>query len=394
MTSSSSSLRSCSGLPELSLVICTLDEADAIGAVLREAHAALSDIAYEIIVVDDSADDRTARVVRAHAAADSRVRLLQRRGVRGLASAAIAGWDRARGTILGVMDGDGQHEVGLIRDMIDALRRTNADVVVASRFMSGAHTGLAAARHRLSCVGTRLVHAALGVRTSDPLSGFFLMRREWYEHVRPRLLGIGFKILLDVLTAGRRTPRITERPTALRPRLAGASKLDSRIVIELAAQLVERKTRGIVPARFVMFASVGATGVLMHLAVLSLLKGLASLPFWLAQAGAIAAAMTSNFFLNNALTFRDLRLRGRALWRGLFAFYVTCSVGAVVSETIGSALNYVGVYWLLAGVTGAFIAALWDFWSSSRAAWDCGRRDGDAVEGALAPKADVARARP
>ncbi len=381
MTYARMPIRTGANKPSVSLVICTLDEADSIGAVLREAHDALSDIAYEIIVVDDSAEDRTASVVRAHAAADDRIRLVRRKGVRGLASAAITGWDIAQGEIIGVMDGDGQHDTGLLKDLIGALVTGHADVAMASRFMNGTHTGLGRSRHRLSCLGTRLVHAALGVKTSDPLSGFFFMRRAWFDHVRGRLSGVGFKILVDVLTCGERAPRVVERPTMLRSRIGGASKLDSRIVVELAAQLVQNKTRGIVPARFFMFAGVGATGVVVHLAILSLLKGPAALPFWLAQAGAIGGAMSSNFFLNNTLTFRDLRLRGRELWRGLLAFYVTCSAGALLSEMIGSSLNHFGVSWILAGATGAISAAFWNYWSSSRATWAYSHRPADAAQG-------------
>lgn len=393
MTRSGALVRSGTTMPAVSLVICTLNEADSIGAVLREAHDALSGVSYEIIVVDDSTDERTAVVVRAHAAADDRVKLVRRKDVRGLASAAIAGWDVARGEIVGVMDGDGQHDARLLKGLIAALEASTADVAVASRFMKGAETGLAGSRHRLSCLGTHLVHTVLGVETSDPLSGFFFMRRAWFEHVRENLSGIGFKILVDVLSSGNQAPRVVEIPTNLRPRIGGSSKLDFRIVVELAAQIVQNKTRGVVPARFAMFASVGTSGVAVHLAVLSLLKGPAAFPFWLAQGGAIGVAMTSNFFLNNVLTFRDLRLRGRDLWRGLLAFYLTCSAGAVLSEMMGSALNQVGVDWVLAGAAGAVGAAFWNYWSSSRAAWAYGHRHADAADGVPVRDRNVARLR-
>jgi dolichol-phosphate mannosyltransferase len=200
------------------------------------------------------------------------------------------------------------------------------------------------------------------------MSGLFLMRRDWYAAVRPRLSGLGFKILADILACGPRPPRVTEAPTRLGARIGGASKLDFRVMVELAAQLVQARTRGFVSARFAMFAMVGATGVALHLAILTALFA-AGLAFWAAQLGAIATAMTWNFFLNNALTFRDLRLRGVRLWRGLVGFYLACASGGLISEIVGAGVHGLGGHWLLAGLTGALSAAVWNYWSASRAAW-------------------------
>ncbi|MEI9964901.1 MAG: glycosyltransferase [Caulobacteraceae bacterium] len=185
------------------MVVCTLNEAQSIGGVLDEAAAVLAGLAYEIVVVDDSADDATARVVLDKAAADRRIRLVRRTGVRGLASAAIAGWDASRGELLAIMDGDGQHETHKLRELVELLQTTDADIAVASRFRADTTTGLKGHRHMLSCIGSGVIHAVLGARASDPLAGFFVQRRAWFEAVRPRLCGVGFKILVDVLASGR-----------------------------------------------------------------------------------------------------------------------------------------------------------------------------------------------
>lgn len=354
------------GRPDLSLVICTLDEAASIGAVIDQASAALEGRAFEIIVVDDSADEATADAVRAIAQADDRVRLIRRTGIRGLASAAIAGWDAARGEVLGVMDGDGQHDAGILSRLWDGMG--NADVAVGSRYLPGTNTGLSGMRRAISVTGTLASRALIGAPVSDPLSGLFLMRRDWYLAVRPRLSGLGFKILADVLACGIRQPRIAEQPTRLGARIGGQSKLDLRVMVELAAQLVQARTRGVVSARFTMFAAVGATGVAVHMAALGALSA-AGLAFWGAQLGAIATAMTWNFFLNNALTFRDLRLRGAKLWRGLAGFYLACASGGLISEIVGSGVDRLGGHWIAAGLAGALTAAVWNYWSASRAAW-------------------------
>jgi dolichol-phosphate mannosyltransferase len=357
---------SATGRPDLSLVICTLDEAASIGAVLGEARAALDGRAFEIIVVDDSADEATGDVVRAVARTDDRVRLIRRAGARGLASAAIAGWDAARGEVLGVMDGDGQHDAGILSRLWNNLGQ--ADVAVASRYLPGTNTGLSGLRRVISVSGTLASRALIGAPVTDPLSGLFLMRRDWYEAARPRLSGLGFKILADVLACGPRQPRVVEAPTRLGTRIGGTSKLDLRVMVELAAQLVQARTRGVVSARFVMFAGVGATGVAVHMATLGALAA-TGLAFWAAQLCAIATAMTWNFFLNNALTFRDLRLRGPALWRGLAGFYLACASGGLLSEIVGSGIDRVGGHWIAAGLAGAMTAAAWNYWSASRAAW-------------------------
>ncbi len=354
------------GRPDISLVICTLDEAASIGRVLGGARAALSGRKFEIIIVDDSADEATGDVVRGIALDDSRIRLIRRRHGYGLASAAIAGWDAARGDLLAIMDGDGQHDPQVVARLVAQIGE--ADVAVGSRYLAGAQTGLSGLRQVISQAGTLASRALIGAAVTDPLSGLFVMRRDWYLAARPRLSGIGFKILADILACGPRRPTVVETPTRLGTRIGGDSKLDLRVMAELAGQLAQARTRGLIPARFVMFAIVGATGVLSHMLALLALT-LAGAPFWAAQLGAVAVAMTGNFFLNNALTFRDLRLSGVAMWQGLVGFYLACAGGGLISEIAGTGMARAGAPWMVAGLAGAVCAAVWNYWSASRAAW-------------------------
>lgn len=355
--------------PDLSLVICTFNEADSIGRVLRETLACLpAGSEAEIIVVDDSTDERTAEVVRACAAMDGRVRLIRRVGERGLATAAAAGWAAARGEILGLMDGDGQHDPAILPDLMAGLIENEADIAVASRYMAGARTGLSGFRHGLSRCGTLLVKAVTGTPTTDPLSGYFLFRREWWTRAAPRMSPVGYKVLLDLALSGGAKPRVCETPTSLRSRFGGESKLDARVMAELAAQLVEKRTAGLVSARFVLFGAVGSTGVAVNVALLASLTG-AGAPYWIAQGAAVMTAMTSNFVFNNLLTFRDRRLAGAAFWRGLFAFYLACTGGAILNQAVGMSLHGLGVMPVVAGLAGAVSAALWNFVSVSRLSW-------------------------
>jgi len=352
----------------LSLIICTLDEHEAIGGVLDAVSADLADIPHEIIVVDDSIDDRTAQVVEERARRQRAVRLIRRPGTGGLASAAIAGWDAARGQALAIMDGDGQHDPRLIGRMLRRLDETGVEMVVASRYLDSAESGLRGYRHLLSRAGVGLSGGLLGLGLADPLSGCFLMRRDWYEAVRPRLSGVGFKILVDVAASHHRRPSTAQIPTALLARTGGESKLDLRVIVDLAALLVEKRTCGAVPARTSLFLLVGATGLAAHLALLALSR-LADLPFWLGQTCAILAAMTWNFGLNNSLTFRERRLRGPALARGLLSFYAGCLFGALVSELAGAGLNAAGAPWALAGLAGAVLGAAWNYQAAKRFTW-------------------------
>ncbi|MFC3655087.1 glycosyltransferase [Xanthomonas hyacinthi] len=354
--------------PTVSIVICTLNEHEAIGPVLRELAAHLQHIDYEAIVVDDSDDERTAQAVTAYAAANPAVRLLRRRGGRGLASAAIAGWDSARGRCLALMDGDGQHDPALIARMLRRMHDSEAEVVVASRYLQARASGLGRCRHALSRVGVRLSQALLALGVADPMSGCFLMRRAWYRQVRPQLSGVGFKILVDVLASARRRPYTVQVPTQLRRRRGGASKLDARVLAELAALLLEKRTRGWLPARMSLFFAVGCSGMGVHLLALGVLLTLGT-AFWLAQLLAICAAMGWNFLCNNLLTFRDRRLRGMRLLRGMAMFYAACFGGAILSELIASGLHALQLRWWLAGAAGALAAGGWNYSAAKRTAW-------------------------
>lgn len=268
--------------PTLSLVICTLDEHEAIGGVLRELDEHLVGVTHEIIVVDDSADNRTAEVVESHAADHPQVRLLRRHLASGLSSAAIKGWDVATGRILAIMDGDGQHDPALIRALLEKLADPNTDIAVASRYLDDPRSGLHGLRHRLSRTGIWLTDITLGVPLADPLSGCFAMTRDWYAYVRRNLSGLGFKILIDVIASGARKPHAAQIPTLLRARAGGESKLDTRVVIDLVALLIEKRTQGRFTAAALMAGMAASSALCMQWLALGLLLKLAA-PLWLAM---------------------------------------------------------------------------------------------------------------
>lgn len=354
--------------PLISLIICTLDESESIGGVLEEAGGALAPYPHEIIVVDDSADERTAQAVLNFKPAAGFVRLVRRRGERGMASACIAGWVAAEGRLLAVCDGDGQHDLSILPEMIRQLDRDRLDLVAASRYLRG-DTGLSFVRDAMSRAATAATCVLMRGLT-DPMSGFFVMRREVFAASRERLTGIGFKILVDVVASSPQRLRIGEQPAALRAREHGESKLDIGVIADLFGLLIEKATRGLIPAQFALFAAVGASGVAVHMSVLAPLQMVG--PFVAAQGMAILTAMTWNFALNNMLTFRAKRLSGDAFWTGLISFCLACLVGAAVSEVIATVLHSQGVHWAVAGGCGAMAASLWNYVASRRTTWNAG----------------------
>jgi dolichol-phosphate mannosyltransferase len=367
--------------PLLSVVICTLDESEAIVGVLREAGLALADLPHELIVVDDSTDDRTADAVQAVRAAQPNVKLVRRQGERGLGSAVIAGWTAAEGAVLGVMDGDGQHDPQMLLKLYAALHEDDADVAVGSRYMEEGPSGLTGFRAALSRGGTALVALTLGLRIADPLSGLFLVRRDWVEAVRPRLSGVGFKILVDTVASGRRQPVVAQVPTALRPRGSGQSKLDLRVILDLAALLIEKRTGGLLSARFILFAGVGLSGMAANLAVLSAAHALGARSYALSAGVATLVAMMWNFLLNNVLTFRERRLHGAAFWRGLLMFCLASATGGLIAEAVGLGARGLNASWMTAGALGALAGGILNYLLASRLSWI--KAAPDAGNGAL-----------
>ena len=203
---------------------------------------------------------------------------------------------------------------------------------------------------------------------TDPMSGFFVIRRTFLDRVVRKLYGRGFKILLDLIAAGGGETRIAELPYRMRSRLRGESKLSARVIAEFFMLLLYHLFGRLLPARFFLFVAVGVTGIGVQLFVLAALFAV-SKNFLVSQTIGTLAAMTSNFFLNNAFTYSDQRLRGRRLWRGLLTFYIACGIGAVINVAIAEWLFVKATAYWAAGLVGAMVAALWNFFTTASFTW-------------------------
>jgi dolichol-phosphate mannosyltransferase len=356
----------------LAVILPTLNERDNLASLLERLDAALRGVAWEAIVVDDDSPDGTADAARALSLGDPRLRVIQRVGRRGLASAAIEGIMATAAAYVAVMDADHQHDPALLPAMLAAVSEGRADIAVASRFVPGASTAAwgEPAREKHSVLANRLARALTGTELSDPMSGFFLASAERLRRLAPRLSGIGFKILLDVLSTSPERLRVAEFPLAFAARAAGTSKLDRVIVFEYLVLLYERYLGQFVPTRFALFGTIGAAGIAVHLAVLAVLyRGLGT-RFVVAQTAATVAAMSFNFLLNNGLTYADKRLRGPLpLLRGWLRFCATCAVGAVANVAVAELLVERGGSWVLAALAGIVVGAVWNYALSSRFVW-------------------------
>lgn len=230
---------------ELTIVVPTLNEHANIQPLVERIAAALPSCRWEILFVDDGSTDGTPEEVRERALRDSRIRLLCREGRRGLASACIEGMAAASAPCLAVMDADLQHDEALLSRMLAVLREEREiEIVVGSRYTAGGDVAAWSCRRRLaSWLATRFAQAALPCRLADPMSGFFMLRRELFLAAAPRLAGRGFKLLLDLLLSAPRPIAVRELPYAFRPRVAGISKLDTRVAWEFVRLLAEKRAK-------------------------------------------------------------------------------------------------------------------------------------------------------
>lgn len=361
---------------KLAVILPTLNERENLAPLLARMAAALDGPlgrgGWEAIFVDDNSDDGTAEAARLLAREDSRVRVIQRIGRRGLASAAIEGMMATAAPFVAVMDADHQHDPDLLPQMLSALEAGEADVCVASRFMAGASTSQWAepGREKRSEFANRLARRLTGVTLTDPMSGYFMLPAEVLRRVAPRLSGIGFKILLDILTTARRGLKVKEFPLAFAPRSAGESKLDRAIAFEFLVGIYDKTLGHVVPTRFALFGTIGALGVVVHLVVLWLLFQGMGTGFLTGQIGAVVAALTFNFILNNELTYADKRLtKFGALIVGWGKFALTCAIGAFANVGVAEALVSRGAHWVLAALAGIVIGSVWNYALSSRFVW-------------------------
>jgi dolichol-phosphate mannosyltransferase len=365
---------------ELAIILPTFNERKNLRPMVERLEKALGPIRWEAIYVDDNSPDGTADEARAIALTDPRIRVIHRIGRRGLASAAIEGMLSTAAPHVAVMDADHQHDPALLPGMLKAVASGDYDIAVASRFAEGASTEEWGRPDRVKASGiaNAIARKVTGVTLSDPMSGYFLLKAETLRADAHRLSGVGFKILLDILATVDTTLRVKEFPMSFAARAEGESKLDRTVVFEFLVGLYDKWLGRIIPTRFALFGTIGAAGVVVHMAVLALVlaafggtfKGHLISAFEIGQTLAALVAMTFNFVLNNALTYADKRLTGAAaLAKGWAKFGLTCSVGLLANVGVAAVLVRFGFHEYAAAITGIVIGSVWNFALSSKFVW-------------------------
>jgi dolichol-phosphate mannosyltransferase len=356
--------------PVLSVVVPTFNERDNVPKLYRKLEAALAGVAWEVIFVDDNSPDRTFEVVRDLAQHDSRVRCIRRIGRRGLSGACIEGILASSAPYAAVMDADLQHDETQLPKMLSLLQGGQAELVVGSRYIEGGSAdSFDKSRAGASAFATSIARRVLGVSIADPMSGFFMIRADRFEEVAPKLSTQGFKILLDIVATAEGKLKTVEIPFTFGSRLHGESKLDSMVALDFLGLVLAKFTNDVISLRFLLFAMVGGTGLFVHLGTLYLGLNLFDMPFAEAQALGAFVAMTSNFILNNFLTYRDQRLKGLAILGGLLAFYVVCSVGLLANVGVAFSVYDQEPIWWLAGAAGALMGVVWNYAMSGLFVW-------------------------
>jgi dolichol-phosphate mannosyltransferase len=353
----------------LCVVIPTLNEAANIEPLLERLGLALAGIEWEAIFVDDCSIDGTPELLTGIAQSDRRVRMIRRIGRRGLSSAVVEGALASTTPVIAVIDADLQHDERILPDLYRAIASGN-ELAIGTRYASNGSTGeWDEGRLKISRFATALASPIMKTHLSDPMSGFFAVRRDVLLEAAPRLSNVGYKILLDLVASAQRPLKTAEVGYTFGTRVAGESKLDEMVALEYLELLLDKTVGRFVPVKLVQFGAVGMVGVGVHLLLLDLALTALGFPFSAAQATAVIGAMTFNFALNNRFTYRDRQLKGLAWIGGLLSFYLVCSLGAVANVGIGSLVYEQFHGWWIAGIAGAIVGSVWNYVASGWLTW-------------------------
>ncbi|MBB34639.1 MAG: dolichol monophosphate mannose synthase [Hirschia sp.] len=368
----------CQSAIELTVIVPTLNEAENVPVMIGALHEALDgQTEWEVVFVDDNSPDGTAEIVKDIAQTDPRVRCIHRMGRRGLSTAVIEGAMSSAAQYIAVIDADMQHDETRLSVMLKLAREEALDVVVGSRYAEGGGLGeWDASRVQLSKRATQLAYRATGVKLKDPMSGFFLIRRDVFNSLAPDLSAMGFKILLDLFATSRKPLKFREVPFEFRTRRFGDSKLDNQAAWDFLMLLADKTVGRYVPVRFISFGLIGGLGALVHLAVMFVAKDLIGQSFLHSKIWAVAIAIVFNYALNNLITYRDRSLKGWKWVTGLLSFAAVCALGAFADIGISSYIynesaadGLLRNVWVIPASIGIIVGAVWNYAVSSVYTW-------------------------
>jgi dolichol-phosphate mannosyltransferase len=360
----------------LSLIVPTFNERENIFSLTQLLSHLLDEALpgrYELIVVDDDSPDRTWEVAQALTQDYSQLRVIRREHERGLSTAVIRGWQASTGEVLGVIDGDLQHPPEVLLNLIEAMNQ-GADLAVASRHTEGGGVSSWSFIRRLlsrgaQVLGLMILPGVLG-RVSDPMSGYFMVRRS--AITGKALNPLGYKIMIEVLARGN-IGKVAEVGYVFQERQSGESKVTWKQYVDYLRHLVNlRLTLGDTP-RFIRFCVVGFSGVFVDMAVFSLLREVVGLGLTRSTILSAEVAIINNFLWNDLWTFGDVSRRQRGKRQRLkrfIKFNLVCLAGIILQALIVNLLfNLLGMNQYLAKLLAIAVVTIWNFWMNLKLSW-------------------------
>ena len=359
----------------ISIILPTLNEVNNISLIIKKIINLFSDFLIEIIVVDDSSTDGTTTLVKKLSQQDNRIRLINRYGRNGLSSAIKEGSLSASGDLIAVMDTDGQHQVESLYEAIQELLISDKDLIIGSRFLNNSSIkGLSDKRKKGSSIANKLAKYSLSkeyLKLTDIMSGFMVFRSLRVLKLVERIDVNGFKFLFELLSVSNGTLDCKEIPLNFLPRKFGESKLDIAIVWDFWVSLVHSLSKRLIPRKAISFAFVGITGLLVQLSISYSFMWFLGFNFQNVLPIAVILAATSNYLVNNWLTFRVKRLRNKALFIGLLKFLMVSSLPIIANVGLASSFyNLISPNTLLSQLAGIIVVFIWNYAASSKLVWN------------------------
>ena len=356
----------------LTIIVPTYNEVDNISNFIIKINEILKNINFQILFVDDKSNDGTIDKINKFKERYDNIELIVRTGRRGLSGACIEGIQNAKSNYVAIIDCDLQHDEKLLLKMLQTFEKEELlDLVIGSRHIEegDSQKGLSYLRNLGSQYAIRMTQKLLKIKINDPMSGFFMAKKSSLVPLLFKLQPNGFKILADILATSKGDLLTKELGYEFKKRNAGYSKMNFSIILELFGLILSHLSFGIISIRFVLFGFVGFSGVIVQLISTYFFFKIVTLTFFYSHLISIFITMTSNFYLNNSLTFKDHSLAGRSFLKGLISFYIVCSIGAFANIAVAEKIFNSIEIWYIASLIGALVGALWNFIFSSLFTW-------------------------
>tara|TARA_A100001011_G_scaffold32829_1_gene31503 strand:- start:3497 stop:4573 length:1077 start_codon:yes stop_codon:yes gene_type:complete len=347
-------------IKNLSVVVPTFNEKDNIDKLYSQIKFNLNklNINWDIIFVDDSLSHDTANVIKKLQENENNIFLIKRFENRGLSSALIQGALSSNSEYVVFIDADLQHPPEKIKDLYNEIISKKLHLVSASRFLEK-NKFLDKTRYKASLFVNYLLEKIFKIKYSDILTGFFIVKRSFFDENYKNLSNIGFKILLDIVISNKKSIKFSEIPFKFEKRHTGESKLNSRVLIDFITLVLDKIIGKFIPARYFIYSFIGTLGVLFQISIFYILLNI--LNFTPALITSIFFTIFFNYFMNNEFTYSDLKKKGNNFYKGLIKYYFFCFFGAIFNFVsawlIFKSLNN----FFLSVLIGAFVGSIWNY---------------------------------